>query len=261
MAYYRKNKKRFDPRYFMDEKMEELLNEERGERPSLRIPASNPAADRWHREQEESARKEEEEKRKSAGPIDNNAGRIGQIPEGLENITPENIAIIVQAALQVGHNFAPAILIGALGMKLKDAIEYLKKQKPESYEDEEEWEEDDRDLLAMQYDADDTQQAWRDSIEEVLQTAMGGATGFNQQAAAGLYDLVDPRIEKSMKKIKDNSIHLGDIKLLKNLVRNREDITEEQKNLIRILNVLAGTQDQWVGEQSWESDEQEDVGV
>ena len=88
-----------------------------------------------------------------------------------------------------------------------------------------------------------------------------GATGINQQAAGALYDLVDPRIEKSMKKIKDNSIHLGDIRLLKNLVRNREDITEEQKNLIRILNVLAGTQDQWADEQSWESDEQEDAEV
>ena len=124
---FKKNKRRFDPRYFMDEKTEEPLKES-GKRPSLRIPGTDPAADRWHSEQEQAARDKEEEKRKASGPIDDNAGRYGQIPEGLENVTPENLAIVAQAAAVVTGNFAPALIIAALGMKLKEAVEFLWKE-------------------------------------------------------------------------------------------------------------------------------------
>ena len=48
-----------------------------------------------------------------------------------------------------------------------EAYENAREALDRDHMDKEEWEEDDRDLLAMQFDADDTQQAWRDSIEEI----------------------------------------------------------------------------------------------
>ena len=141
MAHYRKNKKRFDPRYFMNEKMEEPIVEEPKSQDRTQIPLYDEFDE--ERQREYLRKKQAAEDRHKEKDVPRGSADVSfELKEGLENITPENIAIIVQAALQVGHNFAPAILIGALGMKLKDAIEYLKKQKPESYEDEEKWEED-----------------------------------------------------------------------------------------------------------------------
>tara|TARA_R110002020_G_scaffold115468_2_gene265404 strand:+ start:209 stop:556 length:348 start_codon:yes stop_codon:yes gene_type:complete len=46
----------------------------------------------------------------------------GEISEGIENITPENIAIIVQALGMIVGNLSPALLIGILGKTAYDAI-------------------------------------------------------------------------------------------------------------------------------------------
>tara|TARA_R110000824_G_C15064128_1_gene662722 strand:+ start:134 stop:835 length:702 start_codon:yes stop_codon:yes gene_type:complete len=231
---FKKNKRRFDPRYFMDEKTEEPLKES-GKRPSLRIPGTDPAADRWHSEQEQAARDKEEEKRKASGPIDDNAGRYGQVPEGLENVTPENIEIVARAFAQIFANFSPAVLIAMLGQQAYDAIKVAT--------------------------APSTVAPPEEELDEILDVATAGLSGLDQGAGAGLYSLVDDRIKRSLQKIKDNAVHLGDVHLLKNLVRNREDITEEQKNLIRILDVLGKTQKQWLGQQVWETEESEDSEV
>ena len=55
---------------------------------------------------------------------------VGQVTEGFENITHENMAIVWQALGQMVGNFAPSVIAAALAMPLMDAIEYLKKNKP-----------------------------------------------------------------------------------------------------------------------------------
>lgn len=47
---------------------------------------------------------------------------IGQVSEGIENITPENIAIIVKALGIIVGNLSPSLLIGLLGKTAYDAI-------------------------------------------------------------------------------------------------------------------------------------------
>jgi hypothetical protein len=132
---FKKNKRRFDPRYFMDEKTEEPLKES-GKRPSLRIPGTDPAADRWHREQEQAARDKEEEKRKASGPIDDNAGRFGAIPEGLEQLAdPAVWEILALATGKLFSIWAPLFGIAGFAMVMKDALEFLKgNQNPSAQE-------------------------------------------------------------------------------------------------------------------------------
>ena len=43
-----------------------------------------------------------------------------EIGEGLENVTPENIQIVVEAIKQVAMNFAPAIVLPALAIAYKE---------------------------------------------------------------------------------------------------------------------------------------------
>ncbi len=47
---------------------------------------------------------------------------IGEVSEGVENITPENIAIIMQALGIIVGNLSPSLLIGLLGKTAYDAI-------------------------------------------------------------------------------------------------------------------------------------------
>ena len=47
---------------------------------------------------------------------------IGDVSEGVENITPENIAIIVKALGIIFGNLSPGLLIGLLGKTAYDAI-------------------------------------------------------------------------------------------------------------------------------------------
>ena len=233
----RKNKKRFDPRYFMDERTETPLNEEKGERPSLRIPASNPAADRWHREQAEAAREEEEKKKREAGPIDDNAGRYGQIPEGLENITPENLAIVAQAVLQIGHNFAPALLIGALGMKLKDAIDYLRANSPPEAPPEEELNEVNEPAVFLSQLKAELQQTGLYSEKDL------------QDKIDAMANLASPKIVDALQTIADNAQAVGDIHIklgAKVLSDERVDKLEPgTANLFRILKVLGKYRREW----------------
>lgn len=56
---------------------------------------------------------------------------MSTIGEGLENITPENIEIVLQAMAQMGKNFAPAIVATPLFIALNDAIKYLKQDDEE----------------------------------------------------------------------------------------------------------------------------------
>ena len=55
---------------------------------------------------------------------------MGDISEGIENITPENLAIVFQALGQMADNFAPSVISAALAMPLMDAIKYLRDNQP-----------------------------------------------------------------------------------------------------------------------------------
>lgn len=233
----RKNKKRFDPRYFMDERTETPLNEGKAERPSLRIPASNPAADRWHREQAEAAREEEEKKKREAGPIDDNAGRYGQIPEGLENVTPENLAIVAQAAAIVAGNFAPAVILGALGMKLKDAIDYLRANSPPEAPPEEELNEVNEPTVFLSQLKAKMEQEGLYSEEDL------------QNKISAMAELMSPNVIDAMQIVVNNAQAVGDIHMKMGATllsdKNIGRLEPETKTLLRILKVLGKYQREW----------------
>ena len=87
----RKNTRRFDPRYFMDEKtdaVEEPLKEIRYQ-PVKHQDAWTPEDERRQKEWEEKQKRIKKEKDAPRGSADINYS----LEEGLENVTPENIAI------------------------------------------------------------------------------------------------------------------------------------------------------------------------
>lgn len=47
---------------------------------------------------------------------------VGEVSEGIENITPENIAIIMQALAMIVGKLSPSLLIGVLGKTAYEAI-------------------------------------------------------------------------------------------------------------------------------------------
>ena len=121
MAHYRKNKKRFDPRYFMNEKMEEPIVEEPKSQDRTQIPLYDEFDEERQREylrQKQAAEDRHKEKDVPRGSADVSF----ELKEGLENITPENIEIVATALAQIFANFSPAILIAILGQQAYDAI-------------------------------------------------------------------------------------------------------------------------------------------
>lgn len=61
---------------------------------------------------------------------------VGEVSEGIENITPENIDIIMQALGKIIGHFSPGLLIFILGQQAYDAIKAATgKMPPESSEE------------------------------------------------------------------------------------------------------------------------------
>ena len=229
---FKKNKKRFDPRYFMDEKTEELKTIEEG-RSKLPVPPCAPkrlpapAYDPAEQAQWERRRKEEEEEEERN--INNNVGRYGQIPEGIENITPENIEIVAQAVRQIGYNFAGPVLIGALGMTLQNAIEYLKGKEAPSAPPQEDQE------------LEETQAALAIDIER----GKAMPAGSYDEAAKRLYALVGTQqMQDALWAIKGNFPNLGDVKRLE-AYSEAEWADDKFKNAVKILSVLGNTVNEW----------------
>jgi len=223
----KKNKKRFDPRYFMDEKLEE-------QREQLRAPAFDPREQARWEEEEQRKKEKEEEKDTPRGSEDVNYSLKS---EGIENITPENLAIVAQAVLQIGHNFAPAVLIGALGMKLKDAIDYLRANSPPEAPPEAELNEvNEPAVFLSQIQAVMAQTGWY--TEEELQSRI-----------SAMAELMSPQVVKALETIANNSQAVGDIHMklgAKALSDGRIDKLEPStKNLLRILKVLGKYQNEW----------------
>ena len=61
-----------------------------------------------------------------AGPADISEA---ELEEGVEMVTLDNIKLLADVAAQMGVNFIPAIATAIAGMSLKDALEYLLKNK------------------------------------------------------------------------------------------------------------------------------------
>jgi len=210
----KKNKKRFDPRYFMDERLEE-------QREQLPVPLPDPR---------EQAQWEEGQRRKE--DVDYSLKK-----EGIENITPENLAIVVRAVLQIGQNFAPAVLMGALGMKLQDAIDYLRANSaPEAPPKEELNEINEPAIFLSHIQAAMAQTGWY--TEEELQSRI-----------LGMAELMTPQVIAALETIANNSQAVGDIHMklgAKGLSDGRIDKLEPStKNLLRILKVLGKYQSEW----------------
>lgn len=226
----RKNKKRFDPRYFMDEKMEEGRE--------LHAPQYDPhQQDQWEKEQE---RKKKEKKDKD-------------VPRGSEEIDyslkegdlshladPAVWEALGLAAAKMASIWVPLLGIGGLAVIIKDAIEYLKKSPESSHDD------------AIRYAVDNA--ASGEKLDENV--AMAGAVidqmkavadppGSFDDAAKGLYSLVGvEQIPRALQTIKDNAASLGDVpKLAK--VAEHELADDELKNAIRMLIVLGKYQKEW----------------
>lgn len=231
----RKNKKRFDPRYFMDEKMEEPLNEGREERPAIRISVPKPPPPKKPKK-----RKDKQDK------IYNNAGDFTSVDhsidhsleEGLENVTPENLAIVAQAAAIVAGNFAPAVILGALGMKLKEAVDFLWRESGKPGDPPNVDEKDLEESVGLAGSAVDQMRA---------QAAQQGSPKAAQEAARRLYSLVGTQqMHDALWTVRENFPSLGDVNRMKNdKLMGSEFASEELKNAIRILVLLGENLDKW----------------
>ena len=245
---FKKNKKRFDPRYFMDEKTEELKTIEEG-RSKLPVPPCAPkrlpapAYDPAEQAQWERRRKEEEEKAEGERNINNNVGRYGQIPEGIENITPENIEIVAQAVLQIGYNFTGPVLIGALGMTLQNAIEYLKGKggAPSAPPQE------DQGINETNYPT-----VFLDNLKSSLRNDPSYKPEDLDKKIGAMGELMTPQVISALQIIADNADAVGDIHMKIGalaLIDNRQNMpdgpTDDEKNLFRILKVLGKYRKEW----------------
>jgi len=137
----RKNKKRFDPRYFMDEKMEEPLTES-GQK-EKQIDDSGPRAE-YLRRKAEDAEREKERRRRRQGPIDDNVGRHTRADHSVDHSLEEDLSHLSDPAVwealglgaaKLASIWVPLLGIGGLGIIIKDAIEYLKNTPQSSHED------------------------------------------------------------------------------------------------------------------------------
>lgn len=227
----RKNKKRFDPRYFMDEKMEEPLKENRYERqqPAVRKHEWDEEDERRQKEWEKKQKRIKDEKDAPRGSADINYS----LEEGLENVTPENLAIVAQAAAIVAGNFAPAIILGALGMKLKDAVDFL-------------WRESGKPGDPPNVDEDDLKESLGMTGAKISQMKAGAQPpGSYDEAASMLYELIGSKyVPEALMKVKQNASALGDVGKLEGIIGS-EFATEEVENAIRILKVLGKHQSEW----------------
>jgi len=228
---FKKNKKRFDPRYFMNEKMEEPKSQDR-----TQIPLYDEFDEERQREylrQKQAAEDRHKEKDVPRGSADVSF----ELKEGLENITPENLAIVAQAAAIVAGNFAPAVIIGALGMKLKDAIDYLRANSPPEAPPEEELNEVNEPAVFLSQLKAGLQQTGLYSEKDL------------QDKMAAMANLASPRIVDALQTIADNAQAVGDIHIklgAKVLSDERVDKLEPgTANLFRILKVLGKYRREW----------------
>jgi len=139
----RKNKKRFDPRYFMDEKMEEPLKE--SNQKGLTIDDNPTAREKYYQDQKD--KKDQERRKKSKrdyGNIEGNVDRHTNANHSVDHSLEEDLSHLADPAVwealglgaaKLAGIWVPLLGIGGLGIIIKDAIEYLKNTPQSSHED------------------------------------------------------------------------------------------------------------------------------
>ena len=236
----RKNKKRFDPRYFMDEKMEAPLKENRYKRqqPAVRKHKWDEEDERRQKEWEKKQKRIKDEKDTPRGSADINYSlEEGDLSHLADPAVWEALGL---GAAKMASIWVPLLGVGGLAVIIKDAIDYLKRSPESSHDD------------ALQYAVDKA--ASENELEESL--GMTGAKisqmkagaqppGSYDEAASMLYELIGSKyVPEALMKIKQNASALGDVGKLEGIIGS-EFATEEVENAIRILKVLGKHQSEW----------------
>ena len=153
------------------------------------------------------------------------------LPEGLENVTPENIEIVLRAMAQIFANFSPALLVMILGQQAYDAIKYLVEKPP-------------------------PERSVKSRIEDILpevnqptqwidiERGKAQPPGAYDAGAKRLATLLDKRMVESLKTIREYWPNLGDVKRLEAYAES-EHADEESKNAIAILSLLGEHINEW----------------
>jgi hypothetical protein len=244
----RKNKKRFDPRYFMDEKTEQPINESRQIEKTI---DDSGARDEYLRRKREEEERKEATRRSKEGPVDNNVVRHTtadhSVDHSLEEGDLSHLAdpavweALGQGLAHLAKTWIPLIGTAGFAVVAKDAIEYLRGgSKPED---------------ALQQAVQRAESGSKEELEEnsagwagaAVDQLRGGASpqGSADEAAKRLYALVgDQKMHDALQTIKDNFPNLGDVKKLEPMA-DSEFADDKLRNAIKILSVLGKRVDEW----------------
>ncbi len=253
----KKNKKRFDPRYFMDEKTEQPINESR--QIEKTIDDSGARAEYLRRKREE-AEREKATRRSKEGPVDNNVVRHTtadhSVDHSLEEGDLSHLAdpavweALGQGLAHLAKTWIPLIGTAGFAVVAKDAIEYLRSgSKPE-------------DALQQAVSKAEAGQEGGEELNEVnepavflsqIQAVMAQTGWYTeeelQSRISAMAELMSPQVVKALETIANNSQAVGDIHIklgAKALSDGRIDKLEPStKNLLRILKVLGKYQKEW----------------
>lgn len=252
----RKNKKRFDPRYFMDEKMEEPLNE--SNRKGLTIDNSG-AKKKYYQDQEDQEDKERRKKSKRdygniEGNVDRHTTADHSVNHSLEEGDLSHLAdpavweALGQGLAHLAKIWVPLIGTAGFAIVAKDAIEYLKggskledalqqaAAKAESGQEEELNEINEPTVFLSQLKARMEQEGYYS--EEDLQNKI-----------SAMAELMSPNVIDAMQIVANNSQAVGDIHMKMGATllsdKNIGRLEPETKTLLRILKVLGKYQREW----------------
>lgn len=253
----KKNKKRFDPRYFMDEKTEQPINESRQIEKTI---DDSGARDEYLRRKHEEAEREKATRRSKEGPVDNNVVRHTTADHSVDHSLEEgDLSHLADPAVweALGQGLAHLAkiwipLIGTAGFAVvaKDAIEYLRGgSKPE-------------DALQQAVSKAEAGRERGEELNEVnepavflsqIQAVMAQTGWYTeeelQSRISAMAELMSPQVVKALETIANNSQAVGDIHMklgAKALSDGRIDKLEPStKNLLRILKVLGKYQNEW----------------
>ena len=239
----KKNKKRFDPRYFMDEKLEE-------QREQLHAPEFDP---REQAEWEEKQREEKEKKKKKDVPR-GSADINFTMKEDLSHLAdPAVWEALGQGLAKMAEIWVPMIGMAGFAVVASNAFEFLKggdsaedavdkavqnaKQEAEKGASKEELNEvNEPAVFLSQIQAVMAQTGWY--TEEELQSRI-----------SAMAELMSPQVVAALETIANNSQAVGDIHMklgAKALSDGRIDKLEPStRNLLRILKVLGKYQSEW----------------
>ncbi len=251
----KKNKKRFDPRYFMDEKTEQPINESRQIEKTI---DDSGARDEYLRRKHEEAEREKATRRSKEGPVDNNVVRHTTADHSVDHSLEEgDLSHLADPAVweALGQGLAHLAkiwvpLIGTAGFAIvaKDAIEYLKGGS--KLED------------ALQQAAAKAESGQEEELNEINEPTVFLSQLKARMEQEGLYseedlqnkisamaELMSPNVIDAMQIVANNAQAVGDIHMKMGATllsdKNIGRLEPETKTLLRILKVLGKYQREW----------------